>query len=340
MTWCLLLLLVLVLQHADDNVEYWYSSSEEDIEQDIEEPPRNDYQQTAAASEEERNGFILARWIVSFIYHMRRVCALSDVAAGILLKFFVAIFTVLGKLYQPFSIILQYIPTSLYTMKSSYSVIKEFRRYVVCRKCDSVYSLAECKDRDKSKRCPFVLFPNHPHARMRTPCNSLLLKTVELFSGKKLLYPHVTYCYMSIQNSLQSLLLQPTFFNECEKWRSRTLPENTLQDIYDGNIWKEFQNYNGTPFLSQPYCFGFTINLDWFRPFKHSQYSVGAIYMTIMNLPRNLRNKPENVLLVGILPGPSEPANISGFLTPLVNELNEFWNGKQLEVYGSVTKKL
>ncbi len=31
----------------------------------------------------------------------------------------------------------------------------------------------------------------------------------------------------------------------------------------------------------------------------------------------------ENVLLVGIIPGPSEPTNLDGFLAPLVKELNE-----------------
>ena len=41
-----------------------------------------------------------------------------------------------------------------------------------------------------------------------------------------------------------------------------------------------------------------------------------------MNLPRSLRNKAENVLLVGILPGPSEPTDINGFLKPLLDELN------------------
>ncbi len=69
---------------------------------------------------------------------------------------------------------------------------------------------------------------------------------------------------------------------------------------------------NGKPFLCKPYCFGLTINLDWFRPFKHSEYSIGAIYLTIMNLPRNERNKQSNVLfLVGIIPGPSEPTNLN-----------------------------
>ena len=61
--------------------------------------------------------------------------------------------------------------------------------------------------------------------------------------------------------------------------------------------------------------------------------------MTIMNLPHNLRNKPENILLVGILPGPSEPTNINGFLKPLVDELNEFWASKELEISGCSSKK-
>ena len=91
--------------------------------------------------------------------------------------------------------------------------------------------------------------------------------------------------------------------------------------------------YDGVAFLSLPHNFAFTINLDWFQPFKHSTYSIGAIYLTIMNLPRNIRNKPENVILVGLLPGPSEPSNINRYLEPFVNELNELWQGKELKIY-------
>lgn len=62
--------------------------------------------------------------------------------------------------------------------------------------------------------------------------------------------------------------------------------------------------------------------------------------MTILNLPRDLRNKPENVLLVDILPGPSEATNLNGFLKPLVNELCDFWVGKELTVYGFESTKV
>ena len=116
------------------------------------------------------------------------------------------------------------------------------------------------------------------------------------------------------------------------------MQHNTLQDVYDGKIWSEFQVYSGRLFLWDSLSFAFTINLDWFRPFKHSNYSIGAMYMTIMNLPRNLRNKPENILFVGILPAPSESTNIDGFLKPSVDEL-EVWTGKELDIYGCSSKK-
>ena len=47
-----------------------------------------------------------------------------------------------------------------------------------------------------------------------------------------------------------------------------------------------------------------------------------------MNLPREERFKPENVIIVGIIPGPKEPkGNINSFLKPLVDELIDFWDG-------------
>ena len=50
--------------------------------------------------------------------------------------------------------------------------------------------------------------------------------------------------------------------------------------------------------------------------------------MVILNLPCAIRFKPENVLIVGIIPGPSEPGchEINSFLRPLVKELNMLWN--------------
>ena len=50
--------------------------------------------------------------------------------------------------------------------------------------------------------------------------------------------------------------------------------------------------------------------------------------MTVNNLPRTMRYKRENVIIVGIIPGPKEPKlTINSFLRPLVNDLKKFWTG-------------
>ena len=52
------------------------------------------------------------------------------------------------------------------------------------------------------------------------------------------------------------------------------------------------------------------------------------MYLVIQNLPRSARYKTENIILVGIIPGPKEPKyTINSFLRPLVEELKEFWIG-------------
>ncbi len=62
--------------------------------------------------------------------------------------------------------------------------------------------------------------------------------------------------------------------------------------------------------------------LDWFNPYEQTPYSIGAIYLSIMNLPRSERYKEENILLVGLIPGPTEPKqHINHFLSPLVDDL-------------------
>ena len=169
-------------------------------------------------------------------------------------------------------------------------------------------------------------------ALIKESCKSLLLRSVET-NGRQLLYPFKTYCYRSFKQSLQQLLNRPGFSENCEKWRDLRKEYDMLADIYNGNIWQEFQEYNDEPFLKSPLTYGVMLNVDWFKPFKHVQYSMGAIYLTIMNLPRELRFKQQNVLLVGLIPGPNEPSlHINSFLTPLVDELLEFLPGISMSV--------
>ena len=67
---------------------------------------------------------------------------------------------------------------------------------------------------------------------------------------------------------------------------------------------------------------------------------MGAMYLTIMNLPRRLRFRQENVILLGLIPGPREPKrNINAFLQPFV-QLLRFWQGVLMSVHSFQEKVL
>lgn len=132
---------------------------------------------------------------------------------------------------------------------------------------------------------------------------------------------------MPLISSLSSLLEKEGIVEACEHWRLRSIPSGVYGDIYDGRVWKQFQYVNSQPFLAAPHNIALMLNVDWFNPFKHSPYSVGALYLVVLNLPRSERYKISNVHLVGLIPGPTEPRlNLNSYLEPLVDELKLLWN--------------
>ena len=177
----------------------------------------------------------------------------------------------------------------------------------------------------KSKRCKHVNYPNHPRTNKRKPCGTLLLKKVRNKSGYKLL-PIKAYPYKPLKCSIEQMVQRNGFIEKCEQWRNRSISASYLADVYDGATWRRFNSTEMNKFLSSPYCYLMTLNVDWFQPFERGIYSVGAIYLTVQNLPRNERYKTENIILIGVIPGPKEPTKtINSYLAPLVHELNHAW---------------
>ena len=105
-----------------------------------------------------------------------------------------------------------------------------------------------------------------------------------------------------------------------------------MKDVFSGKIWIDFLCHEGESFLASKGSIRITLNIDWFQPFKHRQYAVGVLYLAVMNLPRAIRYKRENVLLIGLIPGPSEPPlTINAYLDPLVDDLLLLWKGVPLQ---------
>ncbi|KAL1927707.1 hypothetical protein VTP01DRAFT_3528 [Rhizomucor pusillus] len=80
------------------------------------------------------------------------------------------------------------------------------------------------------------------------------------------------------------------------------VPRHSFFDVYDGAIWNSIPDPDDleVSFVRHRRSILFTVNVDWFRPFRNPQYSCGAAYLTINNLPRSQRFKTNNIILVGV----------------------------------------
>ena len=277
---------------------------------------------------------------IMFLFVWQRLFRLSDTGLVVLLTFLATFLQLVSSTLDlsKLAAFLKQLPRNIYQARKYVGRNKDaFTKYVSCPKCHYVYDMEVCRKAMpdgsfQSSLCTSVKYPNHPQSALRhRMCNTELMKSVKTSSGTVVLYPYQIYCYRSVVEALQTLLEKPNFFRACELWRNRKVSGETLSDVYDGRIWSEFMNPMDQPFLSLPFNFALALNVDWFEPFKRSIYACGAMYITILNLPREQRYLLENTILVGVIPGPKEPKKtMNSYLTPLVRELKELWSGIQM----------
>lgn len=188
-----------------------------------------------------------------------------------------------------------------------------FTKFVVCPKCCTLYSLDSCTVHVGNQLVPRMCSVKAFTKGRSKECGTDLAKKVILENGKVYFYPHKLFCISSVINQLETILKRPGIPKLCEKWRQRNTEQGIMNDLYDGKIWKDFLLYKGKAFLNSPRNLAFGINVDWFQPFKHGKdRSVGAIYLVLLNLPRQERYKWENIV-AGIIPELSKEPVIKPF---------------------------
>ncbi len=221
--------------------------------------------------------------------------------------------------------------------KSLYSIHRTFNNdhdgvveYVVCSKCYYLRKQSQCIT--IQQKCDFVEFPRHPHASRRSKCDTILMKSVRIGTKSKLV-PRKSFFYHSVIDGIEKLMARKDFLQHCDNWRENVakIPDGIFTDIYDGHVWKDLQTIKDSPFLAIPGNLCLMLNIDWFNPYEQTIYSVGAIYLVVQNLPRYERFKLENIILVGLIPGPNEPSkNVNNYLEPLIDDLCILYRGVEL----------
>ncbi|GBC23995.2 hypothetical protein GLOIN_2v1786147 [Rhizophagus irregularis DAOM 181602=DAOM 197198] len=226
-------------------------------------------------------------------------------------------------------------PNSLYMLRKALGLIDRFTQFAACQKCHKLYKKEDIISNDDNTimKCSHVEFPNSATKRLKQ-CQTPLGKKISLNNSISIV-PELIYPVSSIQQQLSSMFKRPGFEELLRHWTRRSVIDNVLSDIYDGQIWQNLKESNeqGSNNFFRPdkadTHLGLMINLDWFQPYEGTIYSTGVIYAIICNLPRDVRFKPENMLILGILPGPNEVKlhRVNHYLSPIITELESLWEG-------------
>jgi hypothetical protein len=168
-------------------------------------------------------------------------------------------------------------------------------------------------------------------------------------------YPLLLMPYLGIMGALKRLLLEPGFEDKCEQWRElydattgKRKQTNIIADVYHGKRWEEYQYMNSKdkpwsevdgrdkkPLLATPGTLAFALNTDNYTPHANGTYSMGAVYLVILNLPREERYLQRNMILISLLPGPFHSSRVQQHQAfgPIVQELLELYKGVKFNTY-------
>ena len=139
--------------------------------------------------------------------------------------------------------------------------------------------------------------------------------------------------YLGVEGRLRALLADPQVHAVLK------LPEvpadapapATARNIWESSAWHQYVSLGEgrAGFVPEP-TFAtendrgnivLSLNIDGFRCWKNSQYSLTPFTLMILNLPENLRHMADYLILAALVPGPRKAKNLSTYLELLVEEL-------------------
>eukprot|EP00734_Pompholyxophrys_sp_LG126_P000390 Pompholyxophrys_sp_v1_NODE_153_length_1503_cov_15.160221.p1 type:complete len:421 gc:universal NODE_153_length_1503_cov_15.160221:1382-120(-) len=196
---------------------------------------------------------------------------------------------------------------------------------VVCVKCHTVYPTSSAQQLNEkgdvigTKNCSRKAFLRS------TECGEPLLEQVgKNWRARKIYYS------VDLKKSIQNLFQLQSFRQDLVLQKS---VDGKIRDVVDGRIWSspEWSEY-----LENQDNLALMMNFDFFSPFEsRTRYSVGFLYLTVLNLKRGSRYKREHVIFLGVIPGPKEPSlHLNGYLHYFVKDLLELDKGTQISYQG------
>ncbi|PIL35294.1 hypothetical protein GSI_02019 [Ganoderma sinense ZZ0214-1] len=242
-----------------------------------------------------------------------------------------------SKLSSAQKAVVDSVPRDIQTVLSHLGIEPDVIRFASCPSCSQTYPPNESAVDDPYPRtCTFT-------ETDKPVCGTPLVRKVAHAPTSKNKEARFTYAplrpypYRPLFSWIASLFSRVESETMIESaWdRSTPSPGPRWFDILQAPALRNFRAPDGAFYWQQPegathLVFGLFI--DWFNPGGNKKAgkarSIGAIYLVCYNLPPALRFRPENICLLGIIPGPSEPSlhQLNHFLRPLVDEFLVLWH--------------
>lgn len=136
------------------------------------------------------------------------------------------------------------------------------------------------------------------------------------------------FLQFSITDQLQKLFDVPEFLKNLNYPQTRVKKQDTAyEDLYDGAVYTEAKRV----LFSVGNWISLMWNTDGFAVFRNSLYSVWPFFLSVNELPPNMRHKKEFMLLGGLWFGTGKfDPNL--FLKPIYEELSKLKNGFEFKI--------
>jgi len=224
------------------------------------------------------------------------------------------------------------LPTSLYSALNSLKIESDMTVYAMCPECHFRYSPtydamklatypSQCTNRRLLEKgtiecCTPLLKPNK-----NVPIKPFIVPSFPNFIARELADSEIEAMCMKACDDAYSSLKDP-------------VADNTpLTSVFHGEFLKKFEGPTpGKLFIEREgkVRLAFAMQVDFFNPNgtrkRGNHDSVGILSLANLNLPVELRYKPEH-LFVTIIPGPREPEldSLSHYISPIIDQFIVAW---------------
>jgi hypothetical protein len=226
--------------------------------------------------------------------------------------------------------ILKQVPMTAESAKAKFHLTGKTVPYAVCS-CHCTYP---------PTYAPGSTTPIYPeqcthHPTLTTECGEALL-----VGDDGNFRPRKTFLYHDFKDYLSSLLsrrdIEATMDQACDDLMdSIDSPQPSfIKTPFEAQYLCQFDGPQpGSLFVDrgEEGCYVFALHVDFFNPeglnIHGASTSCGIISMACLNLPADIRYKPENMYVAGIIPGPKQPSleNLNHYIRLLINDLVDAW---------------